>query len=206
MNRSSLIILVFGVVFGIAIGLMLNPLTGAEDRGQVAIWLEVVHRVTTGIGGLGTFIALIIVLRQFYLLRTQSELVQKNIVASMDAQLYFRLDSFNRFVFEHSQEYDLLDTPYFKVESPAQRSKLHRMCELGFTFFEEIFKHHVRLKLLETEDWDEWEQNLIHFFQKPYVRGYWITVARRYAKSFQAIANELVEKIESNRVSTTPPA
>jgi hypothetical protein len=35
------------------------------------------------------------VLRQFNLLRTQSELVQKNVVASMDAQLYARLDSFN---------------------------------------------------------------------------------------------------------------
>lgn len=196
MNRSSLIILVFGVVFGIAIGLMLNPLTGGEDRVQVAIWLEVVHRVTTGIGGLGTFVALIIVLRQFYLLRTQSELVQKNIVASMDAQLYVRLDSFNRFVFEHSQEYDLLDKPYLQVEAPDQRSKLHRMCELGFTFFEEIFKHHVRLKLLETEDWDEWEQNMIHFFRKPYVQGYWKTVAGRYAKSFQTLANEHVEKME----------
>jgi hypothetical protein len=159
--------------------------------------------VTTSIGGLGTFVALIIVLRQFYLLRTQSELVQKNIVASMDAQLYVRLDSFNRFVFEHSQEYDLLDTPYLKVESPEQRSKLHRMCELGFTFFEEIFKHHVRLKLLETEDWDEWQQNLIHFFQKPYVRGYWRMISGRYAKSFQALANELVEKIEAELPPST---
>ena len=196
MKRSSLTIVVFGVVLGIAIGLMLNPLTRAEGRGQVALWLEVVHRVCTGIGGLGTFVALIIVLRQFYLLRTQSELVQKNIVASMDAQLYARLDSFNRFVFEHYQEYDLLDKPYLREESPDQRSKLHRMCELGLTFFEEIFKHHVRLNLLETEDWDEWEQNLIHFFQKAYVRGYWKAVVGRYAKSFQAIANELVEKLD----------
>src|SRR6516165_9843281 len=107
MRRYSLIAFVFGVVLGIAIGLIFNPLTRTGDHGQVAIWLEVVHRVTTGIGGLGTFVALIIVLRQFYLLRTQSELLQKNIVTSMDAQLYARLDSFNRFVFEHSQEYDL---------------------------------------------------------------------------------------------------
>jgi hypothetical protein len=197
MKRSSLTILVFGIVLGIAIGLIFQPLVRAEDHGQVAIWLEVAHRVTTSIGGLGTFVALIIVLRQFYLLRAQSELVQKNIVASMDAQLYVRLDSFNRFVFEHSEEYDQLDTPYHQEESPAQRSKLHRMCELGFTFFEEIFKHHCRLKLLETEDWDEWEQNLIHFFRKPYVQGYWKTVAGRYAKTFQALANEHLKKMET---------
>jgi len=197
MSRSSLTILVFGVVLGIAIGLALHPLARADNPGQVAIWLEVVHRVCTGIGGLGTFIALIIVLRQFYLLRTQSELVQKNIVASTEAQLYARLDSFNRFVFEHSHEYDLLDKPYPPVDSPDQRSKLHRMCELGFTFFEEIYKHHIRLKLVDTEDWDEWEQNLIHFFKKPYVRGYWKTVATRYAKSFQALANELVVKMDA---------
>jgi hypothetical protein len=197
MRRYSLIAFVFGVVLGIAIGLIFNPLTRTGDHGQVAIWLEVVHRVTTGIGGLGTFVALIIVLRQFYLLRTQSELLQKNIVTSMDAQLYARLDSFNRFVFEHSQEYDLLDKPYPQVASPDQKSKLHRMCELGFTFFEEIFKHHVRLKLLETEDWDEWQQNMIHFFRKPYVQGYWKTIAGRYAQTFQALVNDLVSKMET---------
>jgi len=196
MTRSFAITVAFGIFLGIAIGLMLNPLVRVEDRGEVAVWLEVVHRVCTGIGGLGTFVALIIVLRQFYLLRTQSELVQKNIVASMDAQLYSRLDSFNRFVFEHHQEYDLLDTPYLQEQSPEQRSKLHRMCELGFTFFEEIYKHHVRLKLLETEDWDEWEQNLLHFMRKPYVRGYWHTISGRYAKSFRSLADELVTRIE----------
>ena len=197
MKPSSLALVVFSVVVGISLGVMLNPLTNATERGQVALWLEVVHRVSTGVGGLGTFVALIIVMRQFYLLRAQSDLVQKNIVASMDAQLYARLDSFNRFVFEHSQEYDLLDKPYLEVVSPEQRSKLHRLCELGFTFFEETFKHHVKLKLLETEDWEEWEQNLIHHFSKPYVRGYWKTIARRYTKGFQSLVNELVARIES---------
>ena len=46
------------------------------------------HRVCTSVGGLGTFVALIFVVRQFNLLRTQSELVQKNTMASMDGQLY----------------------------------------------------------------------------------------------------------------------
>lgn len=196
MNRSSITVAAFAIVLGMALGLMLNPLTGVQNERQVAVWLEVVHRVCTGVGGLGTFVALIIVLRQFYLLQAQTELVQKNIVASMDAQLYARLDSFNRFVFEHHREYDLLDQPYTQLESLDLRSKLHRMCELGFTFFEEIFKHHVRLQLLETEDWNEWEQNLLHFFSKPYVRGYWKTVAQRYAKSFQALANEHVQMID----------
>jgi hypothetical protein len=195
--RASLATLAFGIVLGIAIGLMLSPMGRSDNNGQVATWLEVVHRVATGIGGLGTFVALIIVLQQFYLLRAQSELVQKNIVASVDAQLYSRLDSFNRFVFEHYREYDLLEQPYLPQNSLDQRSKLHRMCELGFTFFEEIFKHNVRLRLLESEDQDEWNQNLIHFLSKPYVRGYWQSVADRYAKSFQKVVNELVKQIES---------
>ena len=70
------------------------------------------------------------------------------------------------------------------------------MCELGFTFFEEIFKHHLRLQLLDTEDWDEWEQNFLHFFGKPYVRGYWKSVVGRYGKRFQEYANELIERTE----------
>ncbi|WP_020475367.1 hypothetical protein [Zavarzinella formosa] len=196
MKRSSLIILAFGVVLGTAIGLLLNPLVKSEGHLQAAPWLEIAHRVCTAIGGLGTFVTLIIVVRQFRLLRNQSELVQKNIVTSMESQLYARLDSFNRFVFEHFQEYDLLDIPFPQQVSSDQRSKLHRMCELGYTFFEEIFKHHMRLKLEESEDWDEWEQNLIHFFRKSYVRGYWKTVSTRYAKSFQTLANDLVVKME----------
>src|SRR6476469_4699167 len=127
MNRTTATILAFGVILGIAFGLMINPLARTEDQGHISLWLEVVHRVCTGVGGLGTFVALIVVLRQFNLLRTQSELVQKNIVASLDAQLYARLDSFNRFVFEHYKEYDLLNQPYLQEASVDQRSKLHRM-------------------------------------------------------------------------------
>ena len=194
--RFSLPFVVFCVVLGIAVGVMLNPLTRGAERAQVALWLEVVHRVGIGIGGLGSFVALIVVVRQFNLLRAQSELVRKNIVASMDAQLYGRLDSFNRFVFEHNKEYLLLDKPYLLIESPDERSRLHRMCELGFTFFEEIFKHHLRLQLLDTEDWDEWEQNFLHFFGKPYVRGYWKSVVGRYGKRFQDYANGLIERTE----------
>jgi len=197
MKRLYLIFLAFGMILGISIGLMLRPFVDGVEGKQISLWLEVFHRVCTAIGGLGTFIALIVVLRQFYLLRSQSELVQKNIVASIEAQLYGRLDSFNRFVFEHSREYDLLDEPFDSIESIDARSKLHRMCELGFTFFEEIFKHHVRLQLLGTEDWEEWEQNLLHFLRKPYVKGYWKKVANRYAGGFHMLINDHLRKMET---------
>ena len=124
--------------------------------------------------------------------------MQKNIVASMDGQLYARLDSFNKFIVEHYKEYGLLDQPFERDASPEDRPKLHHLCDMGFTFYEEIYKHHVRYQLLETEDWDEWQQNMVHFFSKAYVQGYWNTVAGRYAKSFQAFANDLVASIGSN--------
>jgi hypothetical protein len=197
MKSSSWMFLTIGLVSGLSIGLMLTPLIAGEGDVKVAMWLEVVHRVCTSVGGLGTFVALIIVVQQFYLLRTQSDLVQKNIVASMDGQLYARLDSFNRFVVEHHREYALLDEPFEQHASLDDRPKLHHLCDMGFTFFEEIYKHHVRYQLLETEDWEEWQQNMIHFFSKLYVRGYWTTVAGRYAQSFQAFANDLVARIGS---------
>ena len=191
-------ILAMVFVLGLSFGLLLTPLIPSEDGVRVAMWLEVAHRLCTSVGGLGTFVALIIVLRQFYLLRTQSELVQKNIVASMEGQLYARLDSFNKVIVEHYKEYAMLDRPYERDASPDDRSRLHHLCELGFTFFEEIFKHHVRYGLLDTEDWEEWQQNMAHFYAKPYVSGYWNTVAGRYAKSFQSFANDLV-------AGTVPP-
>lgn len=197
MKWSSSMMLIIGLVIGLSLGLMLTPLTASESEVKIAMWLEVVHRVSTSIGGVGTFVALIVVMQQFYLLRTQSDLVQKNIVASMDGQLYARLDSFNKFIVEHHKEYALLDDPFEQHASQDERPKLHHLCDMGFTFYEEIYKHHVRYKLLETEDWEEWQQNMVHFFSKAYVRGYWNTVAGRYARSFQSFANDLVASIDS---------
>ena len=196
MKRSSLQILVMGVIIGLSLGLILAPFAASEEHITIANWLEVVHRVCTSIGGLGTFVALIFVVRQFNLLHAQSELVQKNMMASMDAQLYSRLDSFNKFIVEHDKEYEMLNKPYEACEIADHRYRLHHICDLGFTFYEEIYKHHIRYGLLDTEDWEEWQQNMAHFFRKPYVRGYWPTIAGRFARSFQAFANELVAKID----------
>ena len=158
--------LAIGLVLGLSIGLMLTPWIATENDAKVAMWLEVVQRVCTSVGGLGTFVALIIVIQQFTLLRTQSELVQKNTRASMDGQLYARLDSFNKFIVEHYKEYALLDQSFERDTPPEDRPKLHHLCDMGFTFFEEIFKHHVRYELLDTEDWEEWQQNMIHYFSR----------------------------------------
>jgi hypothetical protein len=87
------------------------PIIANEERVTIALWLEVIHRVCTSIGGLGTFVAIIFVVRQFNLLHTQSELVQRNSMASLDGQLYGRLDSFNKVIVEHDAEYELLSKP-----------------------------------------------------------------------------------------------
>jgi hypothetical protein len=196
MNRSLTLTLAMGVIAGLALGLMLTPLIRTDTQVNIAMWLEIVHRVCTSIGGLGTFVAIIFVVRQFNLLRAQSELVQRNTMAILDSQLYLRLDSFNKFIVEHDQEYELLNKPYDEGLAPTDhRYKLRHLCDLGFTFYEEIFKHHIRYQLLDSEDWDEWQQNMTHFFSKPYVRGYWPTVSVRYAKSFQLFAAELVAQL-----------
>jgi hypothetical protein len=186
---------------GIPIGLLLTAVNATEENAKVAMWLEVLQRIFTSVGGLGTFIALVFVVRQFNLLHAQSELMQKNILASMDGQLYARLDSFNKFIVEHDEEYNLLTTSYEEQNSPNHRSKLHHLCDLGFTFYEEIYKHHVRYQLLDTEDWDEWQKNMAHFLSKAYVRGYWATVAERYAKSFQSFANGIVARVGSRQTA-----
>jgi hypothetical protein len=196
MKRSFPTNLVAGIVIGFSIGVMLAPFIANENRANVALWLEVVQRVCTSIGGLGTFVAIIFVVRQFNLLQAQSALVQRNTMASLDAQLYTRLDSFNKFIVEHAQEYEMLNAPFDGDQASGHRYKLHHLCDLGFTFYEEIYKHHIRYQLLDSEDWDEWQQNMVHFFSKPYVRGYWSTIASRFARSFQLFANDLISRPE----------
>jgi hypothetical protein len=66
-----------GLVIGLSVGLILSPLFAAEQHLTIAAWLDVVHRVCTSVGGVGTFIALIFVVRQFNMLRAQSDLCRK---------------------------------------------------------------------------------------------------------------------------------
>jgi hypothetical protein len=90
----------------------------------------------------------------------------------------------------------MLNKPYGREGPASRRHRLRHLCDLGFAFYEEIYKHHVRYKLLDTEDWGQWQQDMAHFFRKPYVRGYWPTVAGRHDRSFQAFANDLLAKPE----------
>lgn len=196
MNHATPQILAVGIMTGLSIGLVLSPIVVGGELVTIALWLEIVHRVCTSIGGLGTFVAIIFVVRQFNLLHEQSVLVQRNTMATLDGLVYSRLDSFNKFIVEHDREYELLNKPYEGSEAIDHRYKLHHLCDLGITFYEEIYKHHIRYKLLDSEDWDEWQQNMAHFFRKPYVRGYWPTIATRYARSFQIFASDLVAKTE----------
>lgn len=192
MRVRSLLLLAVGGAAGATAGVLAASLPW-EGKHQVPVWLEVVQRVCTSVGGLGTLAALLYVVRQFNLLREQSDLVQKNVRASLDAQLYTRLDSFNRFVVEHDAEYEMLDGPYGKA-AEGHQARLHHLCDLGFTFYEQIYKYHIRYDLLDTEDWERWQQHMAHFFAKPYVRGYWEIVRPRYARSFQEFAQGLVAR------------
>lgn len=191
MNSHSVVLVVCGAVLGVAVGLMANPLLTTSETAQVAPWLEIAHRVCTSVGGLGTLAALIFMVRQFHLLRLQTQLLQKNVLASMENALYARLDYFNRFIVDHHEIYDLLNTPFDRQEVPDQRAKLHHLCDLGFTFYEEIFKHYTRYKVLSAEDWTEWHANMQHFFGKPYARGYWRLVSARYTRSFQQFVDDM---------------
>jgi hypothetical protein len=196
MKLSFWLVLTVGVLIGLVVGLTFAAVGTVGEDVKVALWVEIVHRICTSVGGLGTAVALIFVVRQFHLLRLQTDWLQKNIRASMDGELYGRLDSFNRFIVEHDREYASLTQPFGEEGTTANNPKLHHLCDLGFTFYEEIYKHHVRYELLDTEDWEEWQQNMSHFFAKPYVQGYWRTVAGRYAKSFQTFADDLVLRMQ----------
>jgi hypothetical protein len=131
---------------------------------------------------------------QFNLLRGQSDLVQKNVLASLDGQLYARLDSFNKFIVVHASEYELLERPYGAEDGPERRARLHHLSDQGFTFYEQVYKHHKRCELLSTEDWEEWQQNMAHFFGKAYLRGYWRATQVRYARSFREQVGALIAR------------
>lgn len=185
MKSTSFLLVGCGMLSGLAVGLMTTPIVSVDGVPHVSIWLETLNRICTSISGLGTLVALIFVVRQFKLLRLQTDLLEKNVSASMSSALYNRLDSFNRFIVEHHKIYNLLNTHQNGDEPADQKDKLHHLCDLGFTFYEEIFKHNTRYQLLHSEDWDEWKANMQHFFAKPYVQGYWKSVSHRYSQSFQ---------------------
>src|SRR5260370_533010 len=110
MSVRALLILAAGLTVGIVLGYLLTSSPPGGHGQGVPVWLKVVQRVCTSVGGLGTVAALLFVVRQFNLLRHQSDLVQKNVLASLDGQLYARLDTFNKFVVEQDAEYEMLDS------------------------------------------------------------------------------------------------
>jgi hypothetical protein len=138
MNVRWLLVLGVGLVVGAVVGYLLAVSPTKAEGTQVPAWLEVMQRVCTSVGGLGTFAALIYVIRQFNLLGTQNTLVQKNILATLDGLLYARLDSFNKFIVDHDAEYEPLGKPFGEEELAPHRARLHRLCDLGFTFYEQI--------------------------------------------------------------------
>jgi hypothetical protein len=198
MRVHWLLLLGIGIVVGGVGGYVLASTPKELEGSRVPAWLEVGQRICTSVGGLGTFAALIYVIRQFNLLGDQNNLVHKNILASLDGQLYSRLDSFNKFIVDHDEEYSLLDKPYTEGV-PTRKAKIHHLCDLGFSFYEQIFKHHQRYELVETEDWDEWQSRMVHFFGKPYVCGYWQATQDRYARSFRNFVQGLVSTMNAQR-------
>ncbi len=192
MSARTLLILSTGLTIGLVAGFLIGLFTPAGSHVLgIPLWLEAFQRICTSIGGLGTAAALLYGVRQFSLIRQQSDLVQKNILASLDGQLYSRLDSFNRLIVEHDAEYEMLATVRVGEEQPGHRARLHRLCDLAFTFYEQIFKQHFRYDLLDTEDWEEWRQGMAHFFEKIYVCGYWQKSRLRYAPKFRDFADGL---------------
>jgi hypothetical protein len=183
-------VFVAGVLLGFPVAASLAP---GEAR-DIPLGVEIFHRLCTGVGGLGTVAALFYVVRQFRLLSQQSELLQNNVLASMDGQLYGRLDAFNRLIVEHEAEYEMLDTLRVGVEQPGHRAGLHHLCDLGFSIYEQVHKLHTRFGLLDSADWDEWRQKMSYFFRKTYVSDYWGVVRERYSQAFRDFADTLITR------------
>lgn len=198
MEKVSVWILGAALAAGVALGLLLAASLSAVDQSrEIPFWVEVSHRICTSIGGLGTVFALFYVVRQFSLLRQQSELMQKNVLASLDGQVYGRLDSFNRLIVEHNTEYELLDSLHAGDEQEGHRAELHHLCDTGLSFFEQIYKLHTRYGLLDSAGWDEWQQRMAYFFAKRYVGEYWQSVRTRYDVTFRNFVDQLTDKTDS---------
>lgn len=193
--RSLLVLGAIGAVGAVLGFLVATSFPVSGQLRDIPVWVEIFHRICTGVGGLGTLAALLYVVRQFNLFHQQSELLQKNVLASLDGQLYGRLDSFNRLIVEHDVEYEMLDSLRVGAEQPGQRAGLHHLCDLGFSLFEQVYKLHARFGLMDATDWEEWRQRMVYFFSKSYVRGYWSAVRARYALSFRDFADGLASAV-----------
>jgi hypothetical protein len=112
MSARLLLALGLGLAVG-AVGGYLFVASPTQAEGcQVSAWLEVAQRVCNSVGGLGSFASLLFVVGQFHLFAVQNTLMQKNIRAALDAQLYARLESFNRYALEHGADHEMLRRPY----------------------------------------------------------------------------------------------
>jgi hypothetical protein len=144
---------------------------------------------------------------QSYLLRKQVNanadqlrLTQESMRATLDGQLFARLDAINSLVAQQYKLYEGLFQP-FNPDIPRKNDPTHILADIALTLYEHVFNIHDKYKMMSPSEWESWEHSMDQVFELPYFSGYWKAHARKnYKPEYRNLVDIRIERL-ANKAS-----
>ena len=122
--------------------------------------------------------------RQIAMNQEQIRLMQQTMQATLDGQIYARLDTINELVIGEKGLYGKLFESY-KGGDALHTEVTRYLVDMALTFFEHVHNQRFKYKMMDDAEWQAWVSTMRNVLSLPYVKGYWQQSAgERYPGDF----------------------
>lgn len=169
------------------------------------------------VGQFATVVAALVVpilVWQCFLLRQQVKanaeqlkLTTETMKATLDGQMFARLDAINGLLAQHYELYTGLYTE-FDPTVALKDDRTHLVADIALTFYEHVFNVHHKYEMMDPAEWESWEHGMDQVLTLPYFQGYWKERARgNYKPEYRTLIDRRLEMLANKRlnVSGGPP-
>ena len=158
--------------------------------------MELWSAVAAWLSALAAAVGVPFIIWQLRLLRQSAQANRAVMQASVDGQIYTRIDAVNTLLIQHDSVAKALYSQFDQASAPGPERDL---ADMLFTIFEQLFRQRHLLdpdkSLISDSQWAAWQAAMMREFEKPYLVGYWRESAcKRYELDFAEFLNRLVNR------------
>jgi len=122
----------------------------------------------------------------------QLKLTRDAMQASLDGQMFARLDSINSLLLQNYGLYSDL-TQKFEETTPPNGSKAHIVADMILTFYEHVYNIRHKFSLMDDDEWEAWIRSMKQVLELQYIKGYWINFAKmRYKTKYREFIDGII--------------
>ena len=158
--------------------------------------VEVWSAVASWISAIAAAVGVPFIVWNLNLLRQSAVANRAVMQASVDAQIYTRIDAVNTLLIQHQDIARALYAPFTDLGVPGPEREL---ADMILTIFEQLFRQRHLLDpdkpLISDTQWIAWQFSMEREFEKPFLVGYWQqSASKRYEPDFADFLNGIVAK------------